>query len=293
MNPQEKIIIASKAGLSEQKIMIGEHQINFVTGGSGPPMLLLHGANIGWGAWYPNLSCFTEKYTVFAIDLPGCGLSSELDFHFADLEKEWTEVVEKFIFLKGLQKPVLVGHSVGGWVAMRLAIKGIPLSALILESSLGLSRYIPWSFKILAFHPVAKILSRTVMKPTRKNMEDFLKKVMSKSSLLPDELLDYYCQNINREHGSHPFLLLQRLFGINSLRKEFLLKSKIKKINCPVLFISGDQDPLIPPAKIISTIQLFPNSKHEIFSSTGHIPSLEKSEKFNLVVSDFLQRIAA
>lgn len=289
MDTDQKLINAADVNLTEEYVTIGQHRIHFVVGGCGSPLLLIHGANIGWGAWYPNLKALAKHFKVYALDLPGSGDSSSLYYRKADLEKDFVEIVEKFISIHDLKNIAVIGHSLGGWIALKLAIKGLPITKIVLESSLGFSDYIPSSYKILAFYPFAKLLSKTAMKPTKKNMEKFLKGVMAKSSILSDELLEYFCTNINKNTDSHPFLLLHRIFGPLKLRKELMLGDNMKKISCPILIIAGDSDPLIPLHRMQRSIKLLPKAKLEIFPSTGHVPSLEKSTEFNEKALQFLQ----
>jgi len=62
--------------LAIKQIPIGAHKINYLVAGKGEPLLLIHGANFGWGVWYPNIPELAKHFTVYAIDLPGAGHSS-------------------------------------------------------------------------------------------------------------------------------------------------------------------------------------------------------------------------
>lgn len=114
MKAHQKLIDAMGIPIQEEYMVIGSHRIHSIIAGSGPPLLLLHGANIGWGAWFPNLPAFAQKFTVYALDLPGSGHSSFIDFRHADLDKDFVETVAQFRALKKIENTKIIGHSLGG-----------------------------------------------------------------------------------------------------------------------------------------------------------------------------------
>lgn len=104
------------------KSVINGYTINHLEAGEGEPLLLIHGANFGWGIWYPNIDYFSKYFKVFAIDLPGAGRSTKIDYRDLDLQRDFIEVVSEFI-KNNIQGTLnIIGCSAGGWVAARIAL---------------------------------------------------------------------------------------------------------------------------------------------------------------------------
>ena len=65
----------------------------------------------------------------------------------------------------------------------------------------------------------------------------------------------------------------------------------LSRISVPTLVISGEEDPMIPPAEMAEWAALIPDSRHVVIPKTGHLPNLEDPEAFNRAVADFLSEI--
>lgn len=275
-----------------KKVSIDSYNINYLEAGAGQPIILIHGLNIGWGEWHQNIAELAKYFKIYALDLPGSGNSTKIDFHNADLEKKFVKIVDKFIIIKKIADAVIIGHSIGGWIALKLATQNKKyLKSVIAVNSLGFSDYMPWRFRILAFYPIALLLSKTVMKPSPKNIKNFVASVMNESSSLKKEFIDYFCESINKEFITHPFLLINNLFAsFAKIKKGFILKDSLNRIKCPVFLIASDKDPLIPLKKTEPAFNLIPNFKKIIIPNTGHVPLLEQSEYFNAIVINFIKK---
>src|SRR3989344_1127805 len=91
---------------------IGPYSINYFKAGQGRPLLLIHGANIGWGQWYRNIPELAKRSEVWALDLPGAGRSSRVDYSKLDPQKDLVEVVEKFVRVHNLRDFHIIGASI-------------------------------------------------------------------------------------------------------------------------------------------------------------------------------------
>ena len=80
-----------------KKVSIDSYNINYLEAGAGQPIILIHGLNIGWGEWHQNIAELAKYFKIYALDLPGSGNSTKIDFHNADLEKKFVKIVDKFI----------------------------------------------------------------------------------------------------------------------------------------------------------------------------------------------------
>ena len=76
MDTEKKLADSIDASIEIKQMDIGKHRINYAVAGQGPALLMIHGANFGWGMWYPNIPALAKHFTLYMIDLPGAGRSS-------------------------------------------------------------------------------------------------------------------------------------------------------------------------------------------------------------------------
>jgi len=291
MNIEEKLIRSIDTKITARNVYIDNYKIHYVTAGSGQPLLLIHGATIGWGQWYPNIAEFAKYFKVYALDLPGSGYSTKIDFRKANLKESFVDVVQKFIKIKNLEKSSIIGHSIGGWVAIKLALMEKPLvNKMVLVNSLGFSDYVPLQQRFLGAYPIAKILASTVMSPSRENMKKFLSGVLYDSSpqSLTEEFINYFHRGVSESKSSHPLLFINGMMRNFKMREELTLKESLSKINIPTLIVNGANDPIIPVSKARKAFRLIPHAHIETFLNTGHVPSIERSDEFNTLVIKYL-----
>jgi len=277
--------------ITVNKVTINNYKINYITAGSGKPLLLIHGANIGWGQWYANIAELSKHFKLYAIDLPGCGNSTYIDFRNSELEKDFVDIVEKFIKIKKLQKVTVIGHSFSTAIIIKLVLRNNPsIDKIVLISPLGFTNKTPLLHKLLSIQAFAKFISKTAMKPTRVNMKKFLVDVLIDKSQVREEFVDYYYNAVKNKKTCHPLLFMSSLMKRFKLKEELVFINKLNKINKPTLIIAGDRDPIIPNSKILESSRLIPNVKINIFKNVGHVPPLENSAKFNKLVVNFINK---
>lgn len=288
MDAQEKLIRSIKAKVKLNSVKIGKYLISYAEVGRGKPIILIHGANIGWGQWYPNIAQLAKHFKVYAIDLPGSGASSKFDIKNSGIE-DLVRAVEKFITSHKLKKVKVVGHSFGGLIVLKLALKKDSfVDKIILVNPMGFTSNIPLNQKLLSLDFIAKLLSKTVMKPNRNNIKKFLEDVLVDTSNIKDEFIDYYHQAIKEGRATHPFLFINSLTENFKVKKD-LVVGELNTVKQPTMIILGDRDPITLPTKNLDTYKLIKGAKIHIFSNTGHVPSLERIDKFNKLVINFLR----
>jgi 4,5:9,10-diseco-3-hydroxy-5,9,17-trioxoandrosta-1(10),2-diene-4-oate hydrolase len=286
MDTQLKLASIIPGGASVNAVEIGGRRINYAKAGSGSPLLLIHGGNIGWGQWYPNIGELARYFTVYAIDLPGAGRSCKTDYTAVDFEKDFVDTAAEFIRKLGLEGADVVGSSNGGWVALKLALRGVKLNRLVLADSVGFSDYAGFGDRVLAFYPFARLLCRTVFKPDRSNkrIEDLLRSVFSnKLADIRGEFMEYFYETMSL---SHNLLFISRL-AYN--RKKLFLGERLRGIKNKTLIVWGGKDAIMPLEKNRRNFGLIADSEARVIENAGHIPSLERSEEFNRLVINFLK----
>ncbi len=288
---EKKLEQLSKAVIRHDKIEINKYSIHYIISGKGEPLLLIHGANIGWAQWYRNIASLSKLFTVYAIDLPGSGNSTKIDYENYDIEDAFVKTVKDFIILKKLSKLNIVGHSIGGFIALKLAFDmKDKIKKIVLVNPIGLIDYMPISQLPLSLNFFAKFLTKTALKPTRKNIGNFLRSVLLNKEAITEEFITYYHANITRDFITHPIMLMHSLIKGTRMKRNLVLKDKLTSVFQPTLIILGDSDKMIPSDKVVKAYSLIPNFEVKVYENTGHVPSLEQSDRFNKDILKFLRK---
>ena len=259
--------------------------VRYRVSGSGPPVVLMHGLGGFLELWSLNVASLSEDYQVFAIDLPGHGLSDMAENCY---EPEYaTGYAFEIMKALGLEAFYLIGHSMGGLISINLSAR-FPekVRKLVLVDSAGLSNYVPLSFRFLSLPFWGRLL-------IERTEDRFIKtgiRQMFYNKRLSDEFTAWFIKYSNRIRPDQEILYLSsRHLGLKGMRTESLVVNKLPRIICPTLFIHGDQDKIFPLAYVKDSFRLIPGAKAEIIRQAGHVPQIEQSEAFNKLIRGFLE----
>ncbi len=290
METQKQLAKVIDVPLEFKQVHLGKYLINYVVAGKGKSVLLLHGANIGWPQWYQNIAELAENFKVYALDLPGAGYSTPVNFHKMEFD-EFVTIVDDFVITNKLTDIDVVGSSFGGWIAIQLAIDDKSyVRKVVLANPLGFTTHMPMQFRPVSLRPLAVLMTKTALRPVRsnKNLEKFMRDVFFDKQLpLAPEFIDYFYE---LSKTSHNLLFISRLSHIKGMRKELYLKSKLSKVRKPVLVIWGKEDTLMPFSTVVDSIKTIPGVKLHTLERVGHMPPVEAPAVFNKLVTDFLKR---
>jgi pimeloyl-ACP methyl ester carboxylesterase len=93
-------------------------------GGSGEPLVLVHGIGHTWRGWKPMLPLLEERFDVLAVDLPGFGRSEPLPANVDSTPEALADAVEDEMARAGFERAHIAGNSLGGWISLELARRG-------------------------------------------------------------------------------------------------------------------------------------------------------------------------
>lgn len=240
--------------------------------GSGTPLVFLHGAG-GLFSENPFLDRLATQYHVFAPELPAYGESTgeELLEDMLDFTLHGWDVIATL----GLNKPHLVGHSMGGMIAAEMAsLAPNDLTKLVLVASAGLwieESPIPDIFSFLP-HEYAQYLFHD-----RAQGEALLTAGLDLKN--PEALKEFYIGNSKRMSMAGKIL-----FPIPNRR----LSKRLYRLTAPTLLVWGKSDKLIPPVYAKRFQSLIPQATIVEIDEAGHMVPYEQPEAFVNAVTRFL-----
>jgi pimeloyl-ACP methyl ester carboxylesterase len=248
-------------------ITIGDCRIRLMRGGSGRPLLFLHGAG-GAGTWLPFLSRLASKFDVLVPEHPGFGESDTppwLD-NVADLANFYLD----FLAQLDLQGVHLVGHSLGGWIAADLAVRNSTrLASLTLVAAGGIH--------VKGVAQVDTFLSNDEQR-VRDLFHDQKLAEAAMATALRAEAEDVALKNrmTTAKLTWHP-----RSHDPN-------LRKWLHRIDVPTLVIWGDHDRLFPKEYAAAYQQLIAGAKSAIIPDCGHVPQVEQESAFTAALEAFI-----
>ena len=115
--------------------------------GTGPAIILIHGLGLRSESWLEQIKILKKDYTIYSIDLPGHGKSNLLSQKKSTLKGYCSEII-KFIKLSNINKPILIGHSLGALITIEIAgntpnilKSGIAISSIYKETKMLLEKF--------------------------------------------------------------------------------------------------------------------------------------------------------
>jgi pimeloyl-ACP methyl ester carboxylesterase len=254
------------------------------TGGDGSPLLFIHGLGGVWQNWLLNISAFLDSHRCVALDLPGFGQSEmpagEISIH------GHAEAVHEVCRQLGIDCPVVIGNSMGGFVGAELALSyPTRVAKLVLISAAGLSTEYLHREPLLSLARLwaagitrADALTDPVVRRTRLRRL-FLQTVARYPERLSVPLTYELVQGAGKE-GFVPSL--QALM-------EYSFRDRLAQMEMPVLIVWGRNDMIVPVRDAEAFERLIgPNARAVIFEDTGHVPMLERPSRFNELLEGFI-----
>ncbi len=254
--------------------------------GSGDPILCLHGLGASMFSWRHFIAPFSQNNKLILVDFKGCGKSPKpKDTHYSI--EEHTDDIYRIIIEENLTSLTLVGNSLGGAVALLLAIRlldqePIRLSRLVLIDSAGDKHYLPAHLKL-----VRSILGTSViyLSPGQLAAKMVLRMCYYDKKKITSEAVAAYASPMAGRGGRHALLQTARQCIPANVDE---LLAKVKAITVPTLILWGREDGIIPLRVGELLHQAIPNSTLEIIEQCGHVPHEEKPEETIERISKFL-----
>jgi pimeloyl-ACP methyl ester carboxylesterase len=240
-------------------------------GGSGEPLVLIHGIGHTWRGWKPMLPLLERDFDVLAVDLPGFGRSPSLPEGTESTPEALADAVERAMDEAGFERAHLAGNSLGGWISLELARRGRAVTiTAISPAGLQHKRERGWGRNMLLAMRWAsrKVPAREALARTSLGRTLLVGLVVARPWRLdPDD-----CPEVLRLFADSP--------GFDAtLPHVFEGQPKgLDAIDVPVLLVWGTFDLLLLPRQGRRFERLLPNCELRYVKGLGHAPMSDDPE---------------
>jgi pimeloyl-ACP methyl ester carboxylesterase len=273
---------------SMHEVLLHGRRVAFRRMGAGPVLLLIHGMAGSSRTWEPVLPLLTDRFTVIAPDLPGHGRSDPAQGDYS--LGAYASVLRDLLAVLELDRATIVGHSLGGGIAMQFAYQYPErCDRLVLVDSGGLGREVSWLLRAMAL-PGAELTMPVLFPGFAREWGGAVERFFrargirwaraseswrAYASLTGPENRRAFVHTVRAviDPGGQSVSAVDRLY----------LTSEI-----PTLIIWGDQDRIIPLAHAHAAHQAMPGSRLAIIEGTGHFPQAEEPARFARIVAEFV-----
>jgi pimeloyl-ACP methyl ester carboxylesterase len=251
-------------------------RIAYERAGSGPPLVLVHGAVSDGRLWRRQLDSLFGELDVVAWDAPGCGSSSDPPESFR--LAEYADALAGFITALGLERPAVLGHSFGGALVLELYRRHSELpGALIVVGG-----YAGWAGSL----PEADVERRLSF---ALDVADRLPggfEPRSMPGLFSDALAPEAAEKLAAVMSEiRPAATRTMALGL----AEADLRDVLPRVDVPTLLVYGDADERSPLTVADELQRGIPGSRLEVMPGAGHMGFLEYPDEFDALVLDFLR----
>jgi pimeloyl-ACP methyl ester carboxylesterase len=262
--------------------------VTYAEAGSGPVLLLIHGMAGTLENWHEVIEPLARHHTVIAPDLPGHGTSAPGggDYSLGALAAGLRDL----LITLGRDRATLVGHSLGGGIAMQFSYQFPEITErLVLVSSGGLGSEVSPVLRAAAL-PGANLFIAATAGPGRA-AGSAVARGLAAVGLRPNadvaEVARGYASLADPDRRAAFLATLRAVVSTDGQRVHAGDRLYLTE-GVPVLIIWGEHDPMIPVHHGEQAHEAIPCSRLEIFDGVGHLPQLEAPGRFVAVLERFL-----
>ncbi len=275
--------------VEERRIEIDGLPIHYLETGTGPPLVLLHGAGDNALDWRWVMPALAATHRVYAPDLPGSPDSAR---PVADYSPVFFErFVTAFVDALGIGRATFVGNSLGGLVALRVALSAPRrVRAMVLVDGAGLGRTINPAFTSVN----VPLLSEAAIPFWRRPVGAY-QRAWGRTALLfahppgsvPREWLAEQCRLALSPGYLEAHLSVLRAVVDPGGQREVLL-DRLPHLEMPTLVIWGTRDRVFPHSQARAAVAHLPEGSLALIPDCGHMPHVECPDRFLAALDEFI-----
>jgi 2-hydroxymuconate-semialdehyde hydrolase len=264
------------------KVNVAGTETNYHDQGSGHPVLLIHGSGAGvtaWANWRGLIPVLASSYRVLAPDIVGFGYTDPAkdgDYGLA----MWTAHLIGFLDALEVPRVSVIGNSLGGALALRLAIDHPErIHKIVTMGSAGLS------------FPITDGLEKVWgYQPSLEAMRQLLDVFLYDSLIVPGDLAELRYRATLRPGSQETFASMFPAPRQQQLEKLAISEDALRGIGHQTLLVHGREDQVVPVTCSERLNKLIPNSDLHIFGKCGHWSQIERAADFAELVQNFFAK---
>ena len=279
------------APLTVQHTVVRDIDLAFIdSGGQGSPIVFIHGLSSYMGFWEYQVEHFAKDHRVLALDLPGYGASGRPD---APYSPPWyAGMVADWMFAVGLDRATIVGHSMGGQIAMELALSHPErVERLVLAAPAGIEPFTPGAAGFMKSFWTESRAQEATEEQVRAN---FVTLVFNTVDPGVERLIQERVRlGLSERFAGTSVAVSRSIAGM----LDYPVGERAKSIGVPTLVVYGSDDRMIPNpvftgGRTRSIAErahvLIPHSRLVMIDSAGHTVHHDAPRAFNEAVEEFL-----
>ncbi len=277
-----------------------------------PALVMIHGYAAMLEHWRRTFAGLKGRYRLYALDLLGFGGGDKPNGQQVNYSAElWARQIHDFLKHKGEENAIVVGHSLGGMVALELK-RRYPemLSGLVLVDSAGLPNqgqaereardqnsrpgarqwinFGDLTFNLIKAPLVGETMAAVLTAPNQLLTKRFLEGAYYNKSKVTPQLIDQFLEPLRQPGASGSYLAVTRHFA------DFQLPLKPGEIKGPVLIVWGEHDRMMPPDNMLPRWKrLLPQAETFRVAEAAHCPQDERPDLVNPRLMQFIDQVAA
>jgi pimeloyl-ACP methyl ester carboxylesterase len=266
--------------------------VSSLISGDGPEQVVcLHGLGSNKTSFFETVSALSPQATVHALDLPGFGSSGKPARGRYDAP--WFAAhVSEYLDAQGIERAHLVGNSMGGRVALELALSepGRVSSLSLLAPAVAFRRR-------RLFVPIVRMLRPELAALPHAIREAHVRAQLRSMFAHPDRLdpaaadvaADEFCRAYRSRSARVAFFAALRNIYLDPPFGERGLWTRLAGLEAPSLFVWGDSDRLVPSGFGRHVAEALPAARQVVLSECGHVPQVELPERTNELIRETIE----
>ncbi|RTE65098.1 alpha/beta fold hydrolase [Amphritea opalescens] len=252
-------------------------QLNLQITGSGAPLIIIHGLFGTLQNWNAQTKALAEHFTVYAVDLRNHGRSPHTETNsYQEMADDIIELMDQ----QGLNSAHILGHSMGGKVAMQLAMNNPERVDKLIIVDIAPVQYPNHHSDVFAGLNAVDLENLSSRREADQQLSQHIPELAVRQFLLT---------NLYRNDAKQ-FAWRMNIPTLEACYDEISKAPTGPAFDKPVLFIKGENSDYITPAYRDQILSLFPQADYRMIQGSGHWPHAEKAAIFTKLVLHYLMK---